>query len=77
MIKEPCGLSGAFFLMSWLFINQFRHVTYQIKAEYHSYSVILIIWLPIKRSRIVVKITKILIHHHNFFERGYVNQYFI
>ena len=38
MIRAPCGLSGPFFMISWLFINQSRQATYQIKAEYHSYS---------------------------------------
>ena len=38
MIRTPCGFSGAFSLIYWLFINQFRHDTYQIKDEYHSYS---------------------------------------
>ena len=43
MMRAPCGPSGAFSLISWLFINQLGRDTYQIKAEYHSYAMVSII----------------------------------
>ena len=37
MIWWPCGPSGAFSLINWLFITQFGHDAYQVEAEYVSY----------------------------------------
>ena len=34
MICVPCSPTGAFFLISWVLITQFRHAIYQIEAEY-------------------------------------------
>ena len=35
--------NGALSMISWLFINQTGHYTYQIKAEYLSYNMVSII----------------------------------
>ena len=51
MIWGPCGPSGAFPLITWLFITQFGHDGYQIEAEYVSYRIILFILLLIRNRK--------------------------
>ena len=40
MVRAPCVLNSTFPLIYWLFINQIRHGTYQIEADFHSYSMV-------------------------------------
>ena len=60
------GLKGAFSMISWLFINQTRHYTYQTKAEYLSYHMVSIISLWITMLYMKYIVTKILIFTNNF-----------
>ena len=48
MIWAPCGPSGAFSLISWVFITQFEQIINQIEAEYLRYSMISFILLLAK-----------------------------
>ena len=52
MIWGLCGPSGAFSMISWLFVTQSGHDAYQIKAEYPRYSMISLILLLIGNLKI-------------------------
>ena len=54
VIWTLCALSGAFSLISWPFITQFEHNTYQIEAGYLSYQMISVISLLTRNSKIQV-----------------------
>ena len=74
MIWAPCGTRGAFSLISWLFITKFEQITYQIEAEYLSYSMIFFILLLARDLAIeVVNSAEILTFYLNFFEFAYLS----
>ena len=72
MIRALCAPSCASPQISWLFITQFEHNTYQIEADYLSYLMISIISLLTINLKIqVIKSTEILIFHHKFLNLHY------
>ena len=69
MIWGQCGPSGAFSLITWLFIIQSGHGTYQIKAKDVSYVMVTFIILLMRNLKIKrANNIEIIIFCHNFFE---------
>ena len=53
MIWAPYSPSGAFSLISWLFVTECGHTIYQIEAEYHSYRMVSFKLLLIKNLKLL------------------------
>ena len=67
MVWSACAPGFAFSLISWLFISQYGHTIYQIKAEYLNYRMVPVILLLVKEFKIYVsRSTKIVIFFHHF-----------